>query len=300
MSEQAAARHQRSAAGMVGAMIVLFVVVLAWVAVRAVSTPEPARQVQTIDYQRVVPAARKAAPFHLVAPPSLPRGWRATHGGLHRECRRALAPRGAHRRGSLRRARAGQRSRCAPWSPSTSTRQPTARRARSTSPGVPWATYTDSGGDLALVRHQGRTTTLVVGHDVARATLRVLRRRACADGSTRGRRPRRRRPRRRAAAWRRRATPGRSCASFSPRSHSASDSSRSVPPGLQPADHLDQLLAGLLVARLVLAHASVSSRAARVGSVPVASTAVRRCAPMRPSATRTLQRPGRRRPGRRW
>jgi hypothetical protein len=34
-----------------------------------------------------------------------------------------------------------------------------------------WASYTDSGGDLALVRRDGRTTTLVVGHEVPRATL---------------------------------------------------------------------------------------------------------------------------------
>ena len=34
-----------------------------------------------------------------------------------------------------------------------------------------WSTYTDSGGDLALVRRQGRTTTLVVGHDLPRSQL---------------------------------------------------------------------------------------------------------------------------------
>jgi hypothetical protein len=32
--------------------------------------------------------------------------------------------------------------------------------------GVRWSTYTDGGGDLALVRREGGTTTLVVGHDV--------------------------------------------------------------------------------------------------------------------------------------
>ena len=29
-----------------------------------------------------------------------------------------------------------------------------------------WSTWTDDGGDLALVREDGGTTTLVVGHDV--------------------------------------------------------------------------------------------------------------------------------------
>ncbi len=32
--------------------------------------------------------------------------------------------------------------------------------------GEPWSSWSDSGGDLALVRRQGGVTTLVVGHDV--------------------------------------------------------------------------------------------------------------------------------------
>ena len=52
-------------------------------------------------------------------------------------------------------------------------RRPATRRAAppSRSRGAPWATYTDAGGDLALVREDGATTTLVVGHDVPRAQL---------------------------------------------------------------------------------------------------------------------------------
>ena len=37
--------------------------------------------------------------------------------------------------------------------------------------GKTWRSYTDSGGDLALVRRAGDATTLVVGHDVPKATL---------------------------------------------------------------------------------------------------------------------------------
>ena len=37
--------------------------------------------------------------------------------------------------------------------------------------GQTWRTYTDAGGDLALVRRDGDSTTLVVGHDVPKATL---------------------------------------------------------------------------------------------------------------------------------
>ena len=37
--------------------------------------------------------------------------------------------------------------------------------------GRAWRSYTDAGGDLALVRRDGDATTLVVGHDVPKATL---------------------------------------------------------------------------------------------------------------------------------
>ena len=36
---------------------------------------------------------------------------------------------------------------------------------------MPWTTYTDSGGDLALVRRAEGTTTLVVGHEVPQGDL---------------------------------------------------------------------------------------------------------------------------------
>ena len=37
--------------------------------------------------------------------------------------------------------------------------------------GRTWRSYTDARGDLALVRRDGDATTLVVGHDVPKATL---------------------------------------------------------------------------------------------------------------------------------
>ena len=37
--------------------------------------------------------------------------------------------------------------------------------------GRTWSTYTDPQGDLALVRHVARVTTLVVGHEVPRSAL---------------------------------------------------------------------------------------------------------------------------------
>ncbi len=154
---------------MVGALIVLFVVVVGWVAVRAVLSPDRETRVQTVDYQRVVPAARKAAPFDLVAPASLPRGWRATTVGYTDGA-------GAHwhlgvltdagRYVGLEQGTQSVRSAVAEYV------DPAATRGRPVDVGgVSWATYTDAGGDLGLVRREGRTTTLVVGHDVDRATL---------------------------------------------------------------------------------------------------------------------------------
>ena len=217
---------------------------------------------------------------------SLPRGWRATTAGYTDGRRCALAPRGAHRRRSLRRARAGQ--------PVGALHRRGVRRPRSHPRrpvdvgGVPWATYTDSGGDLALVRHQGRTTTLVVGHDVDRATL-VSSRRACADGSARvvvvlvggdrGVEP----------------LPG----AVEPLLADLRELLAALPQrqrllegraaGLEPADHLDQLLAGLLVGEL--------SRSCVAASGPAGSSSVRSLGSAARCRSVVGARSGRRRPG---
>ena len=77
MSEQAG-RYQRSAGGMVGAMVVLVVLLVAWVAIQSLVKDQPDSAVRTVDYAQVVAPAREAAKFDLVAPASLPKGWRAT------------------------------------------------------------------------------------------------------------------------------------------------------------------------------------------------------------------------------
>jgi hypothetical protein len=165
---QQTARYQRSFGGMLGAMLVLVVLVLAYVGVRALSD-RPAATVQTVDYQRVVPDARKAADFTLLAPPRLPAGWRATTVSFE------PAP-GSHwhlgvltdegRYVGLEQADASVRSMVSDHVDGA------ARRGTPVDvDGRSWATYTDSGGDLALVRRAGRTTTLVVGHDVPRSDL---------------------------------------------------------------------------------------------------------------------------------
>lgn len=166
---QHAARHERSVTGLVAAMVVLVVVVLAWVAFRSLVSTDPTTAVRTVDYARIVPVARKAAPFDLVAPVSLPAGWRAT------TVRYTPAP-GSHwhlgaltgegRYVGLEQGDLTVRSMVQEYVDEAATRgAPVDVR------GVRWSTYTDSGGDLGLVRRSGTTTTLVVGHDVPRSTL---------------------------------------------------------------------------------------------------------------------------------
>lgn len=168
MSGQAG-RYQRSAGGMVGAMIVLVALVVAWVGVKALTTQDPQSPVRTVDYARDVPAAKKAAGFDLVAPASLPEGWRATtvsfadrpvqhwHLGVLTDRDRYV---GLEQGGQSVRAMVEQY-----------VDKAASRGAPVDVAGRRWATYTDAGGDLALVRRTGPTTTLVVGHDVPRAEL---------------------------------------------------------------------------------------------------------------------------------
>lgn len=168
MSQQSA-RYQRSAGGLAGALVVLVVLTGAWVAFRSVLSRDPTSPVQRVDYARDVPLAREAADFHLVAPARLPPGWQAT------TVRFTPAP-GAHwhlgvltdqrRYVGLEQGADSVRSMVEEYVDASAVRG----RPVDVS-GDAWSTYTDSGGDLALVRRVGRTATLVVGHDVPRASL---------------------------------------------------------------------------------------------------------------------------------
>ena len=167
MSERAG-RYQRSAGGMVGAMVVLVALVVGWVGIRALTSRSPESE-QTVDYASVVPEVRKAASLAVVAPPSLPAGWRATstrftdgtrehwHLGVLTDQDKYVG---------LEQSADSVRSMVRAYVDETASRgKPVQVRGRT------WSTYTDAGGDLALVRRDGRTTTLVVGHRVPRSAL---------------------------------------------------------------------------------------------------------------------------------
>jgi hypothetical protein len=166
---QPSARYQRSTGGLIGAMLVLAVIIIGWVTIRSLASEDPVSPVKRVDYARDVPLAREAADFELIAPPRLPRGWQAT------TVRFTPAP-GAHwhlgvltddrRYVGLEQSRSSVRSMVEEYVDESATRGRPADVA-----GKPWATYTDPGGDLALVRRAGTTTTVVVGHEVPRSTL---------------------------------------------------------------------------------------------------------------------------------
>jgi Protein of unknown function (DUF4245) len=168
VSEQAG-RYQRSAGGMVGAMAVLVVLVLAWVGIHALTSSSASNDTRTVDYAAVVPAVRREARLDVLAPPRLPAGWRATSTGFTNGAREhwhlgVLTDR--DRYVGLEQSADPVRSMVESYVDESAARKPPVDVA-----GKAWSAYTDAGGDLALVRRDGRTTTLVVGHEVPRATL---------------------------------------------------------------------------------------------------------------------------------
>ena len=71
------ARYQRSFGGLVGSMIVLVVVLVAFVVLRSLNRDDPEVHPEAVDYLETVRLAQ-AAGMEILYPPSLPDGWRAT------------------------------------------------------------------------------------------------------------------------------------------------------------------------------------------------------------------------------
>lgn len=159
-----AGRYQRSASGMVGAMIVLVAVVLGFVVFRDVNRSDPPSPVQDVDYARAAEHARENAEFAVVAPPSLPAGWRAT------SVRFADGENGRWHLGLLTDENQYVGLEQSSGSPRSMVRTHVDTKAQRggavTVEGEQWTRWTDDGGDVALVRRTDDTTTLVVGHDV--------------------------------------------------------------------------------------------------------------------------------------
>jgi hypothetical protein len=73
-----AGRYQRSSGGLVGAMVVTVLVVLAYVGFRSINSDNEPTPIQAVDYQAMVRAGRADHKLLVMAPSSLPTGWKAT------------------------------------------------------------------------------------------------------------------------------------------------------------------------------------------------------------------------------
>ncbi len=164
-----AGRYQRSAGGMVGALVVLLALVGAFVAFRALSRDDPPSPVREVDYVQVADYARKQTDFEVVAPTSLPAGWRATTvsyiDGEDGRWHLGLLT-GQDDYVGLEQAESSEESMVATYVDEAAVPGDAIDVA-----GLPWTTWSDDGGDLALVREVGGTVTLVVGNEVPRQEL---------------------------------------------------------------------------------------------------------------------------------
>jgi hypothetical protein len=154
---------------MVGALVVLLALVGVYMVSRAITRQNPPTPVRAVDYRQDVGFARAQARFDLVAPTSLPAGWKSTtvsftdgprqhwHLGCLTDAGRYVGLEQANRPVSAMVK--------AYVDPQPSRGRPVTIR------GARWVTYTDAGGDRGLVHRAGNTTTLVVGHDVPQAEL---------------------------------------------------------------------------------------------------------------------------------
>lgn len=149
---------------MIGAMLVLLVVVVAFVVLRDANRDDLANPVRAVDYANDAAFARKQAGFALVSPASLPDGWRATSvryvAGVEERWHLGLLT-DEDRYVGLEQADEPVESML-----ETHVDAQVTRRGRVDVGGKKWSAWSDAGGDLALVRRARDTTTLVVGHEV--------------------------------------------------------------------------------------------------------------------------------------
>ncbi len=154
-------RYQRSTSGMIGSMIVLVLVVALFVAFRAVNRTQPDATVDAVDYTRPAEYAREQARFPVLAPAELPEGWRAT------SVRFDTGRDQAWHVGFLTEADRYVGLEQADESAADLVEEYVDEDATEGDPvvidGDEWASWTDEGGDTALVRETDEVTTLVVG-----------------------------------------------------------------------------------------------------------------------------------------
>ena len=143
-------RYTRSSGGLVGAMLVTVLAVLAFAVFRGVTRDNAPVPVRTVDYAVGVKAARADGQLLVAAPPALPTGWKATS---------ATYDRGASPTWHLgflteeRRYVGVEESRSSIEELAQEHVDTAAERGRDvTIAGKTWQTWTDEGGDYAVAR----------------------------------------------------------------------------------------------------------------------------------------------------
>lgn len=141
-------------------MLVLLLVIVGFVMLRDLNREQPESPAETVDYQQTLGYARENASFEVLAPERLSDGWRATtvefvpepsrwHLGVLTDEDRYVG---------LEQAVGSERSIV-----ETYVDPDPVRGKNVTIDGQSWRTWTDAGGDTALVRSRAQVTTLVVG-----------------------------------------------------------------------------------------------------------------------------------------
>ena len=164
VSGQAGGRYTRSINGMVGAMLVVFLVVVAFVVFRDAVRSDVTTTVEDVDYVQPAAFAQEQAGFEILAPSALPEGWRSTSvryvPGIDERWHLGMLT-GEGRYVGVEQASATEENLV-----EAHVDEEAARGEAVTIAGERWQTWTDEGGDLALVRQGEDVTTLVVGHEV--------------------------------------------------------------------------------------------------------------------------------------
>lgn len=148
--ERPGRRPPQTFGAMTGALVFLVLVVLGWVVFRAVTSDQKPTPVPTVDWAAWVKAGRAEQVLALYAPPTLPSGWRATSvnyaGGSQAQWHLGmLTDRGKYV--GIEESRSTTRKLVEQYV------DPNAVRGKDVEVGgTTWQTWSDSGGDHALVR----------------------------------------------------------------------------------------------------------------------------------------------------
>lgn len=174
MSQTANPRTQRSVAGMVGALIVVVAIGVVWVKIGG--SGQKATPIRTVDWSSWVKAGRTDHQLMVFAPTALPSGWRATSvdyaAGAAAHWHLGLLT-GSGKYVGIEESRDSAEQLAQQY-----VDEAAVRGADVTVAGATWQTWTDSGGDYALVRPValgGRPyETVLVGGSGGRADIRAF------------------------------------------------------------------------------------------------------------------------------